>query len=569
MNEKIQKTITTVKEYWGRQTKKTKGIYIGGLVLVLVIAIVAVVLLNKKDYVVLYEGLDTSEAAEIVQLIEESGYECTLRSGGTIVVPKGTEDKIAMNLAMQKYPKSSINYDTYTTNVGMFTTESEKRQYERIAAEERLSAILSSFEGVRDAVATLTIPEKKNTVIEAYKQEPSANAVIYLEDDVKLTNEQIEGMTYLITTYGIKKENITLVDNYGALLLAEDTPADVVAEETRKLKFKNDLEDQIREKIEALLIPAYGEDGFSAAVNMVLNFDSKVSEDTVYTPSTNDERGMLQHTDASQASGYATADGGVQGVETNADDTYPEGTTNGNGQWTENSVSNTYLVNTYKEQVEKAGYVIDGLSISVVIYTDYLPDTTRQNLVNLVANAGTVNPAVAQDVVTVTNLQKTPDTVDASAQTFIFGLTLSQLVILGAILLGILLILIIILVSLRTSAKRKEGNSRKQFLHSTLPQRENPLSTASSLSATKARPPLTFPVSMRTQAWRQRRLSSGESLQTLQGPAQRSWHSFSEAGYTRRRKTQAKPKRKRKSLLPSLLRRKSNTPLISRKECFQ
>ncbi len=475
MNEKIQKTITTVKEYWGRQTKKAKGIYIGGLALVLIIAIVAVVLLNKKDYVVLYEGLDTSEAAEIVQLIEESGYECTLRSGGTIVVPKGTEDKIAMTLAMQKYPKSSINYDTYTTNVGMFTTESEKRQYERIAAEERLSAILSSFEGVRDAVATLTIPEKKNTVIEAYKQEPSANAVIYLEDDVKLSNEQIEGMTYLITTYGIKKENITLVDNYGALLLAEDTPADVVAEETRKLKFKNDLEDQIREKIEALLIPAYGEDGFSAAVNMVLNFDSKVSEDTVYTPSTNDERGMLQHTDASQASGYATADGGVQGVETNADDTYPEGTTNGNGQWTENSVSNTYLVNTYKEQVEKAGYVIDGLSISVVIYTDYLPDTTRQNLVNLVANAGTVNPAVAQDVVTVTNLQKTPDTVDASAQTFIFGLTLSQLVILGAILLGILLILIIILVSLRTSTKRKRREFEKTILAQHAPAEGEPL----------------------------------------------------------------------------------------------
>lgn len=475
MNEKIQKTITTVKEYWDRQTKKTKGIYIGGLALVLIIAIVAVVLLNKKDYVVLYEGLDTSEAAEIVQLIEESGYECTLRSGGTIVVPKGTEDKIAMTLAMQKYPKSSINYDTYTTNVGMFTTESEKRQYERIAAEERLSAILSSFEGVRDAVATLTIPEKKNTVIEAYKQEPSANAVIYLEDDVKLSNEQIEGMTYLITTYGIKKENITLVDNYGALLLAEDTPADVVAEETRKLKFKNDLEDQIREKIEALLIPAYGEDGFSAAVNMVLNFDSKVSEDTVYTPSTNDERGMLQHTDASQASGYATADGGVQGVEANADDTYPEGTTNGNGQWTENSVSNTYLVNTYKEQVEKAGYVIDGLSISVVIYTDYLPDTTRQNLVNLVANAGTVNPAVAQDVVTVTNLQKTPDTVDASAQTFIFGLTLSQLVILGAILLGILLILIIILVSLRTSTKRKRREFEKTILAQHAPAEGEPL----------------------------------------------------------------------------------------------
>ena len=475
MNEKVQKTITTVKEYWGRQSNKTKGIYIGGLALVLIIAIVAVVLLNRKEYVVLYEGLETSEAAEIVQLIEESGYECTLRSGGTIIVPKGTENAIAMNLAMQKYPKSSIDYSTYTDNVGMFTTESEKRQYERIAAEERLSAILSTFEGVREATATLTIPEKKNTVIEAYKQEPSANAVLYLEDGVKLTNEQIEGMTYLITSYGIKEENVTLVDNYGVLLLAEDTPADVVAEETRKLKFKTDLENQIREKIEALLIPAYGEDGFSAAVNMVLNFDSKVSEDTRYTPSTNDERGMLQHTDAEQASGNTVVEGGVQGVETNADDTYPEGTTGNNGAWTENSVSNTYLVNTYKEQVEKAGYVIDGLSISVLIYTDYLPDTTRQNLVSLVANAATVNPAVAQDVVTVTNLQKVGEAAPAESQAFLFGLTLNQLVILGAILLAILLILIIVLVSLRSKSKKKRKAFERTLLEQHAPADGEPL----------------------------------------------------------------------------------------------
>ena len=475
MNEKVQKTVTTVKEYWSRQNKKTKGIYIGGLVLVLLIAVIAVVLLNKKEYVVLYEGLETAEAGEIVQLIEEAGYECTLRSGGTIVVPKGTENNIAMTLAMQKYPKSSIGYDTYTENVGMFTTESEKREYERIAAEERLSAILSTFEGVREATATLTIPEKKNTVIEAYKQEASAYAVLYLEDDVTLTTEQIEGMTYLITSYGIKEENVTLVDNYGVLLLAEDTPADVVAEETKKLKFKTDLENQIRQKIEAMLIPAYGEDGFSAAVNMVLNFDKKVSEDTVYTPSTNDERGMLQHTDAEQASGYATAEGGVLGVETNADDTYPEGNTAGNGQWTENSVSNTYLVNTYKEQVEKAGYVIDGLSISVVIYTDYLPDTTRQNLVNRVANAGTVNPDIAQEVVTVTNLQKATEAVEADTETVLFGLTLQQLLILGAVLLLILLILIIVLASVSSKNKKKRKAFEQTLLEQHAPADGEPL----------------------------------------------------------------------------------------------
>ncbi len=476
MNEKVQKTITTVKEYWGRQSGKTKGIYIGGLALVLIVAVVAVILLNRKEYVTLYEGLETSEAAEIVAIIEESGYECTLKSGGTIIVPKGTEDTLAMTLAMQQYPKSDLTYKAYTDNVGMFTTESEKREYERMALEERLSTVFARFEGVRDAVVTLHIPEKKNTVIEAYQQEPSANAVIYLENDVEITNEQIEGMNYLImTAAGIKRENISLVDNFGVLLVPEDTPLDVIANETKKLKFKTDLENQIRQKIEALLIPAYGEDGFSAAVNMVLNFDTKVSENTVYTPSTDDGEGMRQHVDAGSASGGAVVEGGIQGVDVNADDTYPTQDTNGNDAWTENSMSTTYLVNTYKEQVEKAGYIIDGLSISVVVYTDYLPETTRQQLVSLVANAGTVNPAVAQDVVSVTNLQKYNPDIPVEAKTFLFGLTLDQLVILAAILLGILLILIIVLASLSSKAKKKRKHFERTLLEQHAPADGEPL----------------------------------------------------------------------------------------------
>lgn len=476
MNEKVQKTVTKVKEYWGAQSKKTKGIYIGGLLAVIVIAVIAVVLLNRKEYVTLYEGLETSEAAEIVAIIEENGYECTLQSGGTIVVPKGTEDTLAMTLAMQEYPKSNLTYSAYTTNVGMFTTESEKKTYEQLALQERLSAVLKMFEGVRDAVVTLNIPEQKNTVIESNKQASSANATVFLENNVTLTSEQIQGMThFLVTATGIAEENISLVDGSGVLLVATESPLDVVADETKKLKFKTDLENQIKAKIEQLLIPAYGEDGFSAAVNMVLNFDKQVTENTEYTPSTDDGKGMTQHVDAEQASGYSTVEGGVVGVETNADDTYPTGDTTGDGSWTESSVSTTYLVNTFKEQIEKVGCDIEGLSISVIIYTDYLADTTKEELVRAIANTGTVNPEIADQVVTVTNLKKYTDEKSVEAQTFIFGLTLDELVILGAILLGILVILIIVLATLSSKNKKKRKSFEKTLLEQHAPADGEPL----------------------------------------------------------------------------------------------
>lgn len=475
MNERLQKTMTSVKEFWSRQSSRNKGFYIGGLAAVIVIAVIAVVLLNRKDYVTLYEGLESTEAAEIVALIEDAGYECTLK-GGTITVVKGTEDAIAMALALQQYPRSNLNYTTYTSNAGMFSTQSELREYERMAQEEHFAAAITKLEGVREAIVTLALEERKNTVIEAYRKDASASVQVFLDKNVTLSSKQIEGITHLIMTgAGIKEENISIIDGNGVLLLADENAVDVVSEETKKLKFKTDLENQIREKIEAMLIPAYGEEGFTAAVNMVLNFDAKVSETTTYTPSTNDERGMLSHTDAEQASGYADTNGGVVGVETNADDTYPTGNTNGNGQWTENSVSNTYLVNTYKEQVEKSGYVIDGLSIALVIYTDYLPETTRTDLIKMVATTGTINPDVANDVVSVTNLAKAADIGGEEEAKYLFGLTMKQLLIMGGVLLALLIILIIVLVSLSSRNKKKRVHFEKTLLEQHAPPEDEPL----------------------------------------------------------------------------------------------
>ena len=464
--DQAAKILNDFKQFWAKQEKKNRILYITGLVAAIALAVIIIIAANHKDYVVLYEGLESSEAAQIVNLIEEAGYDCTL-SGGTITVPEGTEDKLTMTLAQQGYPKSNLTYDLYTSNVGMFTTESEKEEYSRMALESRLSAIITSLDGVNDAVVNLSIPPQKNTVISEYQADPTASVVVYLKDNATLSSKQIQGITHIVkmSVAGLTDENVSITDSYGVLLLADETDVDVIAEETRKLKFKTDLENQIKNKIIELLAPAYNDDGLSVAVNMVLNFDSKVSEDTVYTPSTDDGRGMLQEGKSENATGYATAEGGVVGVEVNADDTYPTGDTNGNGNWSESSVDNVYLVNTYKEQVEKAGYTIDSLSVSVIIYTDYLPDTTKQDLVSLVGNAASINPQVFNDVITVTSLPKFGDTTaPADQKTYLFGLTANQLIILAAILLGLLIILIIILAVVSNSTKKKRSKFEKEVL---------------------------------------------------------------------------------------------------------
>lgn len=474
--EQVTKLLTSFRQFWDAQEKKRKIAYIAIIVAIILIAVIVAAILNRKEYTVLYEGLDTAEASEIVSHIQELGYEVSLKSDGSVVVPKGTEDKLTMEMALQGYPKSNLTYDLYTNNVDMFSTESEKREYARMALENRLSAVISSLEGVEKATVTLSILEQQNTVITTVKKEPSASVVVYLGKNVVLTNEQIEGIRHIVqmSYVGLKEENISIVDSYGIPQIEKETSVDVVADVTKKLAFKTNLENTIKEKILELLRPIYGDDGVSVAVNMVLDFDSKVSEKTDYTPEGNTNSGVLQHGDATEASGGTTVDGGVVGVETNADDTYPTGNTNGNGAWTENSLSNTYLVDTYKEQVEKAGYDIESLSIAVVVYTDYISEAQRQDLVKLVANAGSVNPDLADSVVTVTNFAKFDANLgnDVSVPVYLFGLTFNQLIVAGAILLILLIVLIVVLIITSSSAKNKRRKFEEQVLAASMADAE-------------------------------------------------------------------------------------------------
>ena len=474
--EQVTKLLTSFRQFWDAQEKKRKIAYIAIIVAIILIAVIVAAILNRKEYTVLYEGLDTAEASEIVSHIQELGYEVSLKSDGSVVVPKGTEDKLTMEMALQGYPKSNLTYDLYTNNVDMFSTESEKREYARMALENRLSAVISSLEGVEKATVTLSIPEQQNTVITTVKKEPSASIVVYLGKNVVLTNEQIEGIRHIVqmSYVGLKEENISIVDSYGIPQIEKETSVDVVADVTKKLAFKTNLENTIKEKILELLRPIYGDDGVSVAVNMVLDFDSKVSEKTDYTPEGNTNSGVLQHGDATEASGGTTVDGGVVGVETNADDTYPTGNTNGNGAWTENSLSNTYRVETYKEQVEKAGYDIESLSIAVVVYTDYISEAQRQDLVKLVANAGSVNPDLADSVVTVTNFAKFDANLgnDVSVPVYLFGLTFNQLIVVGAILLILLIVLIVVLIITSSSAKNKRRKFEEQVLAASMADAE-------------------------------------------------------------------------------------------------
>lgn len=472
MNERVEKVVKSVKTTWESQDKKHRAIYLGlaaSLVVIIIAAIIITANLNKKEYITIYQGLETTEASEMVSLIQGMNYEVRLINGTDIAVLQGTENDIVMQLALQDYPKSGKNY-ALSTNTGMFDTEAENEMAYQIDTQNRLEAQLREMEQIAAAEVNISIPKHKNTVITSVREYPKASVMLTLDGIEKLSNKQITGIKNLVkmSVVGLTDENVEIIDSYGIPQIIDlEASYDEIVNETKKFAFKSQIEESIRDKVLGMLIPAYGEEGAYVAVNiMLLNGDKQVQENVDYSGEGGGNTGVLSHADGSDAAGGTTVAGGVVGVEGNADDTYPTGDTNGNGAWNENSFSNTYLVDTFKEQIEKAGYRIEDLSVSVVVYTDYLNETTRASLIDAVGKAASIRPEFQEDLVSVINLPPFVNSLELepTEPTYLFGLTFNQLVLVGAILLILLIALFVTLAVISGNAKKKRKEFEKQII---------------------------------------------------------------------------------------------------------
>ena len=82
------------------------------------------------------------------------------RTGGTILVPEQQENQLRAQLVMAGYPKSGFSYDLYTGNISMMTTDADRENYELFYLQDRLASTIRQFDGVKDAVVTITPAEE-------------------------------------------------------------------------------------------------------------------------------------------------------------------------------------------------------------------------------------------------------------------------------------------------------------------------------------------------------------------------------------------------------------------------
>lgn len=419
MNEKLKTVVTTVKTKWTDASKMAKILIISIPVVVIAIIIVLCVMLNSnKSTAVLFSGLSVSESGEIASAIQELGVtDVTVNTNGDIIVPAEKADSLRMQMWAQGYPKTTINYDIWNNGVDLWSTDTDKREVKRQQLESRLGATIASMDKIQSATANITLPEVSNYALSDNKGESQCAVFIQLKADAEpLTNEEVRAIYRGVTTSveGLTKENVSIMDSklnsyewvdpeLDQPEEDEDTDKSGVDIARKRLEFEQEFVQVLKDGLGDMFTKMYGEDGFAFNVSARLNYDSRNTESTQYTPAEGTDHGVKDHEDKVTWGGALDEDGGIVGVTPNADlsPDYPTYTGLEDGQnYYYNKEEIQYSVSNVKETVTKDGYSIDSLSVGLVVNQTNMTQGERDALQAIVANAA----GTTVDLVSVYNI---------------------------------------------------------------------------------------------------------------------------------------------------------------------
>ncbi len=479
MNEKVKKITVKVKEKWTGFSKAIKIMIIAIPIAIIAIIIVLAILLNHKDTGVLFSGLSTTEAGEIVTAINSLGVtDVTLRDNGDIVVPTENIDSLRMQLSVQGYPKNAKNYDIWNDGVDLWSTDTDKREVQRQQRETNIAATLRLLEPVASATVTLDIPKTRDYVITETKEVPRCSVLLKLRNDDELTNAEVRGIFRLVETSveNLTIDNISVTDTLGRsyMWISEEEEqngqkdASGVSVARKRQQFVLEMQNAITSQLRDSLATVYGEKNYTVNVSAILNYDAKKVESTEYVPVDGTTHGVLDHEQHIIASDQLDTSGNVIGTSPNADlsPDYPtiDGLVDGEKYYYRKD-ENQYDVTNIKTTIEKDGYSIDKLTVGVAINRTNLTDGERDQIRGWVAAAaGTdiANVAVHNEAFALTTNNGTTvgdgsglgiftRPVDSFRNTLLF-------VVIG---LGVLLVLLLI-ASLFVSKSRKRKIRRRQ-----------------------------------------------------------------------------------------------------------
>lgn len=243
---------------------------------------------SERDYVVLYQGLASEDAAAVAARLKESGAEYRLEAGGsTIRVRTASADELRLQLAASGIPKTGrIGFEIFDQNNFGRTEFTEKINFNR-ALEGELERTVKTIKEVETARIHLTVP--KDSVFLNERRPAKASVLVGLRPGMQLSPPNVKAITHLVSSAveGLTPDMISILDVHGNLLTkpkSSDAGTDSSLNDSL-LEYKSKIERDLLAKVNSTLEPLLGPERFRAAVSADCDLTTTDQSEESYDPS--------------------------------------------------------------------------------------------------------------------------------------------------------------------------------------------------------------------------------------------------------------------------------------------
>ncbi len=286
----INKLFKQLLELFTNLNKRQKIAIIGGVVAVVAfLAFFIVFSINSRNesanYAVLFEGVSPSDNALILQHLQSNNIPYKIPREDTILVPKDVVYEQRIALSSNGIPKNSkVGFEIFDEQSFGITEFEQKVKLTR-AIEGELGRTIESLKPIAKASVHIALPEE--SVFVSQEVLPTASAMLEIRPNMFLSPNQIEGIKNLIAASipKLTKENVTIIDQNGEALGSDSESMASREMINLQLKYKNNYEKLLEDKITNVLTPIIGgKDRVVAKVNAEFDFSQTKSMREVFDP---------------------------------------------------------------------------------------------------------------------------------------------------------------------------------------------------------------------------------------------------------------------------------------------
>ncbi len=303
----------------------------------------------------LYAGLESSAAGEVVAKLEQQGVTYEVR-GGAIFVDSARRDELRMTLASEGLPaNSSAGYELLDSLSGFGTTSQMFDAAYWRAKEGELARTIVSSPYIRNARVHIANPSSQPF----RRQAKETASVTVTTASGALSASHAKALKFLVASAvtGLLPEDVAIIDTRGGLISGADDPATGQSSgENRAAELKKNVERLLEARV------GYGNAVVEISVETVTDRES-VTEHT-FDP---DSRVVISTDNEERTTASKDARGGAVSVASNLPEGDGNSNANSSSQNSETRARVNYEVSETRRDIVKSPGAIKRLSVAVLV----------------------------------------------------------------------------------------------------------------------------------------------------------------------------------------------------------